>query len=105
MCEKYKNLLIIGETLYLSGCGGIGRRAGFRFQWETVGVQVPSSAPHKNPYFDTKYGFLFLCLKMWRVLATRQFWGFEYSLTSFLREKFEKKSIFSFDRTYSNLQK
>lgn len=27
------------------GRGGIGRRAGFRFLWATVGVQVPSSAP------------------------------------------------------------
>ena len=77
VCEKYEKLLIIGETLYSSGCGGIGRRAGFRFQWETVGVQVPSSAPHNNQYFDIKYWLLFLCLKMWRVLATREFGGFE----------------------------
>ncbi len=28
----------------IRGCGGIGRRARFRFWWETVGVQVPSSA-------------------------------------------------------------
>ena len=27
------------------GRGEIGRRAGFRFLWETMGVQVPSSAP------------------------------------------------------------
>ena len=26
------------------GCGGIGRRARFRFWWETVGVRVPSPA-------------------------------------------------------------
>ena len=27
-------------------CGEIGRRAGFRFQWATVWVQVPSTAPN-----------------------------------------------------------
>src|SRR6476620_8471437 len=27
------------------GRGEIGRRAGFRFQWETVGVRVPPPAP------------------------------------------------------------
>ena len=27
------------------GCGEIGRRAGFRFLWETIWVRVPSSAP------------------------------------------------------------
>ena len=31
-----------------SGCGGIGRRARFRFLWETVWVRVPSSAPTKR---------------------------------------------------------
>ena len=30
------------------GCGEIGRRAGFRFLWETIWVRVPSSAPNKN---------------------------------------------------------
>ena len=29
------------------GCGEIGRRAGFRFLWETIWVRVPSSAPKK----------------------------------------------------------
>ena len=29
-----------------SGRGEIGRRAGFRFLWETMGVRVPSSAPN-----------------------------------------------------------
>ncbi len=29
---------------HLSGYGGIGRRAGFRFQWATVQVQVLLSA-------------------------------------------------------------
>ena len=27
------------------GCGGTGRRAGFRIQWATVGVRLPPSAP------------------------------------------------------------
>ncbi len=31
-------------TILLSGCGGIGRRARFRFWWETVQVQVLSAA-------------------------------------------------------------
>ena len=30
------------------GCGGIGRRARFRFWWETVGVRVPSPAGNKS---------------------------------------------------------
>ena len=33
--------------------GGIGRRVGFRFRWETVGVQIPSTAPAQLP---TKVG-------------------------------------------------
>ena len=31
-------------------CGEIGRRAGFRFQWATVWVQVPSTAPKHRVY-------------------------------------------------------
>ena len=34
--------------MMLCGCGGIGRRAGFRFQWATVQVRVLSSAPGHN---------------------------------------------------------
>ena len=30
------------------GRGGTGRRAGFRFLWATVGVQIPSSAPKEK---------------------------------------------------------
>ena len=37
--------------MHISGYGGIGRRAGFRFQWETVQVQVLLSAVQKNPVF------------------------------------------------------
>ena len=29
----------------ICGCGETGRRAGFRFLWETIWVRVPSSAP------------------------------------------------------------
>ena len=36
---------IIKQIQISRGCGEIGRRAGLRIQWETVGVQVPSSAP------------------------------------------------------------
>ena len=35
----------------ICGCGEIGRRAGLRILWATVGVQVPSSAP-KNAKKD-----------------------------------------------------
>ena len=31
---------------FFRGCGGIGRRTGFRFQRATVGVRVPSPAPY-----------------------------------------------------------
>lgn len=34
------------------GSGGTGRRTGFRFQRETVGVQVPSSAPYDHSTKD-----------------------------------------------------
>ena len=37
------------KGICLCGYGGIGRRAGFRFQWATVGVQVPLSAFGENP--------------------------------------------------------
>ncbi len=68
VCEKYENLLMIGETLYLCGCGGIGRRAGFRFQWATVGVQVSSSAPRKEPILGTKYWFFSILKKHLKLL-------------------------------------
>ncbi len=32
----------------MCGYGGIGRRAGFRFQWETVQVQVLLATPNAN---------------------------------------------------------
>ena len=38
----------------ICGCGETGRRAGFRFLWATVWVQIPSSAPRKGDNFDTK---------------------------------------------------
>lgn len=38
----------------ICGRGEIGRRAGFRFLWETIWVRVPSSAPRKGDNFDTK---------------------------------------------------
>ena len=40
------------------GCGGIGRRAGFRFLWATVQVQLLSTAPTIK---DTPCGCLFRC--------------------------------------------
>ena len=46
-------------TVLICGRGEIGRRAGFRFLWETMGVQVPSSAPRKQ-----RVGFMSaLCLR------------------------------------------
>ena len=36
------------QTRYTGGYGGIGRRAGFRYQWATVQVQVLLSAVIKR---------------------------------------------------------
>ena len=41
----------------MSGYGGIGRRAGFRFQWATVQVQILLSALEDVD----KLGILFIC--------------------------------------------
>ena len=38
--RTFTTILLDGIMSWLSGYGGIGRRAGFRFQWETVQVQV-----------------------------------------------------------------
>ena len=38
----------------ICGCGEIGRRAWFRFMWETMQVQVLSSAPEKSTHLSTK---------------------------------------------------
>ncbi len=46
----------------IRGCGGIGRRARFRFWWETVGVQVPSPAPYTTDNFQQKIVGYFLYL-------------------------------------------
>ena len=43
-----KNKILLTYLSQLCGCGEIGRRAGLRILWATVGVQVPSSAPSKN---------------------------------------------------------
>ena len=40
------------ERALLSGYGGIGRRAGFRFQWATVQVQVLLSALVKRRFVN-----------------------------------------------------
>ncbi len=40
------DILFPSEFANLCESGGIGRRAGFRFQWETVGVQVPPFVLH-----------------------------------------------------------
>ena len=43
------------------GYGGTGRRAGFRFQWETVEVQILLAAPKKaNRSFYEDLFFLYL---------------------------------------------
>ena len=34
----------VSAALFIRGCGGIGRHAGFRFLFERVRVQVPSGA-------------------------------------------------------------
>ena len=50
---------MIRHIFDLCGCGGIGRRARFRFWWETVQVQVLLSAGtpyrHKNRMFLLKH--------------------------------------------------
>ena len=46
----------------MGGYGGIGRRAGFRFQWATVQVQVLLSAAVKKR-FMTGHEALFLSLE------------------------------------------
>ena len=52
------------------GRGEIGRRAGFRFLWATVGVQVPSSAPKTYK-------------KRWNRLKTAHFTAFFVFLQGF----------------------
>ena len=51
---KFAKIRRGGQMLYISAAcdiimwrsrGEIGRRVGFRFRWETVGVQVPSTRP------------------------------------------------------------
>lgn len=39
-----KSAIINMLSVFICGCGGIGRRARFRFWWETVQVQVLLSA-------------------------------------------------------------
>ena len=56
------------KDVKISGCGGIGRRARFRFWWETVGVQVPSPALNTN-------------------VKTVRFWRFFYSISNYLRDE------------------
>jgi hypothetical protein len=41
--------------MFTGGSGGIGRRAGFRFQWVTVGVQIPSPAPKTLSLYKRKW--------------------------------------------------
>ena len=49
-CKKIQGYCLTKFEIYtiiflFCGRGEIGRRAGFRFLWATMGVQVPSSAP------------------------------------------------------------
>ena len=45
VARSNKNLLLLQWVLFIRGYGGIGRHAGFRFQWATVQVQVLLPAP------------------------------------------------------------
>ena len=45
--SHHEPLNIISVACFFRGYGGIGRRAGFRFQWATMQVQVLLSAPYR----------------------------------------------------------
>ena len=46
-CRTHRAISIIKNN-FICGCGEIGRRAWFRFMWETMQVQVLSSAPQEG---------------------------------------------------------
>ena len=45
VARSIQNLLRLQWVFFIRGYGGIGRHAGFRFQWATVQVQVLLPAP------------------------------------------------------------
>ncbi len=49
VARSIQNLLRLQWVFFIRGYGGIGRHAGFRFQWATVQVQVLLPAPEKAP--------------------------------------------------------
>ena len=48
VARSIQNLLRLQWVFFIRGYGGIGRHAGFRFQWATVQVQVLLPAPEKG---------------------------------------------------------
>ena len=64
--DKYRRMRYNDKVVMTSGRGGTGRRVRLRGVWETVWVQVPSTAPNKNESYDTigiATFVLFLCPK------------------------------------------
>ena len=47
LTNRFSGIIIIMHSLWMGGHGGIGRRTRFRIWRETVGVQVPLSAPEQ----------------------------------------------------------
>ena len=48
VARSIQNLLRLQWVFFIGGYGGIGRHAGFRFQWATVQVQVLLPAPKSS---------------------------------------------------------
>ena len=82
----------------ICGCGGTGRRVRLRGVWETVWVQVPSTAPNLNGFLIQSYQepYRFICLVFSFVFAEFLKTAGAFSFSRPPKLSFQKRTFFGF---------